>query len=402
MPALNTLEPTAPSSARKEIPLHQQPRLLQPIGRIASRLGTGVLSALLVLLLLFLIVWYGTPYVLRDYLQKRANALPDYHLNINWVQINPLNCSLDVLGLTLTKMSGQIPVPFYQGPRVHVALQWDRVIHLDLLSNITLDEPVVNFVNGPTADQSQTILEPAWVTAVKQLVPFQINRFQVKHGDLHYYDFHADPPINLEMNHLELVADNLTNAKKSKSLMPSTVVMSGNPFLEGRLNVELAANVDLKQPTFSEKIRLQRIPAPALNSVLAKYGSVYAKSGQLDFYSEMVSKDGGFNGYLKPYFQNLTFEPLPKDRSGLAAMWASLVNGLKDLLENDDKIVATNVPISGRYQDPNVDFFSAAFGIVKNAYFEALAKGFNTPQIAPSPTHSAKENDKINPVPPRP
>ncbi len=380
-----------PTPSRRISP-EQQPAPLRPVARLAARLGTGTLIVLLVLLLLFLAVWYTTPYVLRDYLNKRGNELPDYHLNINWVEIHPLTCSLDLIDLTLVKKNNAIPVPFYQGPDVRVALQWERVIHFDFLSSITVYKPVVNFVQGPTEATSQTILEPAWVTAVKELVPLKINHFHVVDGDLHFYDFHAEPQINLEMNHLQLTAENLTNATHSKALMPTKVWMSGNPFLTGRLRVDLAANVDLKQPTFSEKIELTKIPATGLNSFLAKYAGVYAKSGSLDFYSEMVSKEGAFNGYLKPYFQNLSFEPVPKDRGTLAAIWAGLANGIKALVTNDKGVIATNVDVKGNYANPDVDIWQAAFGIIKNAYLQALAKGFNTPELAPAPTKSAEKH----------
>ena len=382
----------APSSANREIPAARQPAALRSIGHMAARLGQGTLIALVVLLLLFLAVWYTTPYILRDYLNKRGNSLPDYHLNINWVEIHPLTCSLDLIDLTLTKKNNAIPVPFYKGPDVHIALQWSRVIHFNFLSTIIVPDPVVNFVQGPTAATSQTILEPAWVTAVKQLVPLQINRFQIIRGDLHFYDFHAEPEINLEMNHLELVADNLTNATHSKALMPTTVVASANPFITGRMKIELAANTDIKEPTFSQKVQLTKIPAIGLNSFLAKYASVYAKSGTLDFYCEMVSKEGNFNGYVKPYFQGLSFEPVPKDRGTLAAIWAGLANGIRALVTNDKGVIATNVQLKGNFQNPNISTMEAIFGVLKNAYFQALEEGFNTPQIAPTPAKSADKH----------
>jgi hypothetical protein len=375
----------AGAGAQRKIEVDRQPRPLRPVARLAAKIGERTLIVLFVLLVLFMVVWYTTPYFLRDYLNKRGSELPDYHLNINWVEVHPWNCSMDIIDLTLAKKSQLIPVPFYRGERVHISLQWSRVIHFDLLSSITCVRPIVNFVNGPTPETSQTILEPAWVQTVKQMVPLRINKFQVVDGDLHYYDFHAQPEINLEMSNLNLVADNLVNAEHSKDLMPTRIVLSGHPFLVGRLSAELAANTDLKQPTFSEKLRLNNIPAIGLNSFLAKYGSIYAKSGTLDFYTEMVSKEGHFDGYVKPYFQNLAFEPVPKDRGTLAAIWSGIANGLKDLVTNDAGVVATEVPVHGSYKDPDVAFWSAAFGIVKNAYIEALAKGFDTPQLAPAP-----------------
>ena len=390
MPTLADSEASKPQALSKEVPVSEQPKVLRPFGRLARALGVELLILFLVLLIIGLVSWYATPYYLTKYINKRGAELPDYVCHIDWVHINPWNASIDLETVKLSKKSGKIPVPFYDGPRIHISLQWKQILHGDFRSTITLLKPVVNFVQGPTADQSQTFLEPAWVQAVKQLVPLKINRFEVRQGDVHFFDFHADPKIDLEMNDIELTADNLTNSNHSKAEMPSTVTLTGKPFRKGILDAQLAVNVDLKQPTFSEKVRLDKIFAPDLNAFLAKYGSVYAKSGQLSFYTEMISHHGEFNGYVKPYFEDLQFEPMPKDRDGLAAIWAGIVNGLKDLVENDDKTVATNIPISGRYDDPDIDIWSAAFGIIRNAYLQALAKDFNKPEISPAPVQQAK------------
>ena len=363
--------------------------------RLAQRLGKTTLVVALVVLAAFLTIWYATPYYLRDYLNHKGKGLPDYHLHIEWVQIHPWNCSLDVEEVRLAKRSDEVPVPFFTCPRVHVAMQWGEIFHGTLRSSIGLIQPVVNFVQGPTPETSQTILEPEWVTAVKKLVPLRINRFTITQGDVHFYDFHADPEINLEMDQIELSLDNLTNSNHSTALMPSTAVLTARPFKVGRLDAHLAVNVDMKRPTFAEKVRLEDIPAPALNAFLAKYGSVYAKSGELAFYTEMVSAKGDFSGYLKPFFQNLEFEPMPKDRNGLAAIWAGLVNGVKDLLENKDDAVATKITISGHYKDPDIDFWSAAFGLIRNAYLQALAQGFDHPEIAPAPDKEQISPDAV-------
>lgn len=378
-----------PPSLDKSAPLSAQRGPLRPVGHLAKALGMKVLLGALVLLLVFLFVWYATPYYLRDYLNKRGSELPDYTCRIEWIRIHPLTAGIDVDGIHLTKKSGRIPVPFLESPRFHIALQWSQLLHGSFRSNLHLVSPVINFVQGPTEDQTQTFLEPEWVTAVKQLVPLEINRFEVTDGDIHFYDFHADPKINLQMNNVHLTMDNLSNSNHSTALMPTTVVLTGTPFKVGVLDAQLAVNTDLKQPTFSEKLKMDRVPAPALNAFLAKYGSVYAKSGELAFYTEMVSEKGSYDGYVKPYFQDLVFEPMPKDRAGLGAIWASIVNVMKDLLENDKDVVATRVPISGTYKDPNVDFWAAAFGLIRNAYMEALAKRFDQPEIAPAPAQTA-------------
>jgi hypothetical protein len=395
-----TTQPGAP--ATREIDVAKQPKALRPVASLARKLGTRTLATLCVLLVLFLTIWYTTPYLLRDYLNKRGSELPDYKLTIHWIQINPIACNVQLDNIVLEKKGNAIPVPFFTARKVLVAMQWTQIIHLDLRSNITLLEPVVNFVNGPTPETSQIVLEPEWVTTVKQLVPLRINQFKLHQGTIHYYDFHASPEINLPIDDLELVADNLTNTTKSKDLMPQTITLTCHPLKTGSLEAHLSVNVDLKQPTFAEKVALDNIPVPALNSFIAKYLSVYAKSGYFSFRSEMVSKDGSYDGYMKPFFQDLQFEPMPKDRDGLAALWASIVNGLKGIVQNDEtKTVATQVPVHGVYQDPNIDFWAAAFGILKNAWFEALAQKFNSPEIAPG-GKPPEQPTVAQPVAPRP
>jgi hypothetical protein len=393
--------PSRPDST-KQIDIREQPKALRLVARLARALGIEVLAILCVLLVLFMVVWYTTPYLLRDYLNKRGSELPDYKLNIHWIQINPIACNIQLEDLVLQKKNNAIPVPFFTARKVLVAMQWTQLIHLSLRSNITLLQPVVNFVNGPTAETSQTILEPEWVTTVKQLVPLQINQFKIHEGTIHYYDFHADPQINLPITDLELVADNLTNTTQSKDLMPQTVTITCHPLKTGSLEAHLSVNVDLKQPTFAEKVAIDNVPLPALNAFIAKYLSVYAKSGYFTFRSEMVSKQGSYDGYMKPFFKDLQFEPMPKDRDGIAALWASIVNGLKGIVENDDsKTVATQVPVHGEYKDPNIDFWAAAFGVIKNGWFEALQQKFNTPAIAPG--GKPPDQPKLDkPVPPKP
>jgi hypothetical protein len=84
--------------------------VIHALGSLAQRLGRVTLTIALVLLILFLAVWYSTPYMLRDFLNKKGEGLPDYHLHIEWVQINLWNCSVDVEGVQLAK--DDIPVPF--------------------------------------------------------------------------------------------------------------------------------------------------------------------------------------------------------------------------------------------------------------------------------------------------
>ena len=49
-------------------------------------------------------------------------------------------------------------------------------------------------------------------TTVRELAPFDINRFTIHDGSVHYRDRHSDPKVNIYIQHIRGVARNLTNA----------------------------------------------------------------------------------------------------------------------------------------------------------------------------------------------
>ena len=139
----------------KEVDVQKQPKALQPVARLAGKIGVRALAIAFALLVLFMVIWYTTPYLLRNYLNKRGSELPDYKLNIHWVEINPIACNIKLKSLVLEKKSNEIPVPFVTIREVLIAMQWTQLIHFDFRSNITVLQPVVNFVNGPTHETSK-------------------------------------------------------------------------------------------------------------------------------------------------------------------------------------------------------------------------------------------------------
>jgi len=135
------------------------------------------------------------------------------------------------------------------------------------------------------------------------------------------------------------------------------------------------------------------------------------KSGDIGLYSELSGDKGVYNGYAKPFFNNLEFEPKPSDEGNPGAIWSGVLNAVKGLFENDEKVVATQTPISGRVDDPHINAIAAITGVLWNAYIESLKPGFN-PKLSPStPTdtvttpkseETAKEAQKPSPAEKKP
>ena len=128
------------------------------------------------------------------------------------------------------------------------------------------------------------------------------------------------------------------------------------------------------------------VPAVGANSALQKYLKVRAKSGDIGLYSELTGDKGVYHGYVKPFFDHLEFEPNPSDQGGVGAVWSGVLNTVKGLFENDDKVIATQTPISGRVDDPKINTWAAITGVLWNAYIESLRPGFDQTKSPPQPT----------------
>ena len=356
------------------------PRLRNPRFRIALE------SILLVLALTFAVVWFYTPYVVRDYINRGLAGLPDYDGRVESVRIHPITASIDIYDLHVDKRGGDIPVPFFHSPRWNVSLQWSQIFHGVFRASVLIYNPRVNLVNGPSSGQSQVgISGVCWVDAIKQLIPWRVNQLRIYQGDLHFLDFHADPQVDLECADLNLDAENMSNSRRLKVPLPATVKVTARPLVTGEFEMTLAVNLDERYATFKQDFRMEHVPAVGANSALQQYLKVRAKSGEIGLYSELAGDKGVYHGYAKPFFYNLEFEPKPSDQGNLGAVWSGVLNIVKGIFEDDRRVIATETPISGRVDDPKVDTWDAIGGALWNAWIESIKTGFDRDKTPPTP-----------------
>ena len=89
---------------------------------------------------------------------------------------------------------------------------------------------------------------------------------------------------------------------------------------------------------------------------------------------------------MKPFFNNLEFEPKPTDKGNLGAVWAGVLNTVKGVFEDDKHVIATQAPISGRIDAPAIDSWTAFIGVLANAWIQSLKPGFDPNAEPPKPT----------------
>jgi hypothetical protein len=343
-------------------------------------------SLLLLIACACVFVWFYAPYFVRDYINNAFKNLPEYTGRVEWVRIHPITASIDVYSFHIDKKSSDVPVHFFFSPRWNVSLQWREILRGEARACVTIYSPKVNIVNGPSTGSSQVGISGVWIDAIRALIPWRVNQLYIHGGDAHFLDFHADPKVDLELANLEFAADNMSNADKLKVPLPATVKITANPLLTGFFEMDLAVNFDEKFATFSQSFRMEHVPAVGANSALQNYLKVRCKSGEIGLYSELAGDKGVYHGYVKPFFKDLQFEPNPADEGNVGAVWSGVLNTVKGLFENDDKVIATQAPISGRVDNPSINTWAAIGGVLWNAYIESLKPGFDRSKTPAKPT----------------
>jgi hypothetical protein len=341
---------------------------------------------LLVLAIAFVTIWFYAPYFVRDYINKSFAGLPDYNGRVEWVRIHPITASIDVYDFHIDKKSSDVPVHFFYSPRWNVSLQWHEIIHGVFRAYVGIYNPRINIVNGPSDGQSQMGISGVWIDAIRALIPWRVNELYIYDGDAHFLDFHADPQVDLECSHINMAADNMANAENLKTPLPATIKITADPLLTGTFAMKLAVNFDEKYATFTQDFKMENVPAVGANSALQKYLKVRVKSGTIGLYSELTGDKGTYRGYVKPFFNHLEFEPKPSDSGTPGAVWSGVLNAVKSVFEDDRKVIATQAPISGRIDQPQIDGWAAFVGVLWNAYIQALRPGFDQNAAPPPPT----------------
>jgi hypothetical protein len=355
-------------------------------GFSTRRVRVGVEIVLLVLAIAGAGIWFYAPYFVRDYINRAFQGLPDFTGRVEWVRIHPITASIDVYDFHIDKKDSSIPVHFLYSPRWNVALQWREIIHGVFRASVNIYDPRVNIVNGPSTGQSQMGISGVWIDAIRALIPWRVNQLDIHDGEAHFLDFHADPQVDLECDHIEFSADNMANAENLKTPLPATIQITANPLVTGYFEMRLAVNFDEKYATFKQDFKMENVPAVGANSALQKYLKVRVKSGTIGLYSQLTGDKGVYHGYVKPFFNHLEFEPKPSDQGTVGAVWSGVLNTVKSVFEDDRHVIATDAPISGRIDQPAINGWSAFVGVLWNAYIQSLRPGFDRSQEPPTPT----------------
>ena len=174
---------------------------------------------------------------------------------------------------------------------------------------------------------------------------------------------------------VQVELQNLTNVEGSENEAFASIAVDAR--LMGKAPFQLTGSIDPTQevPTFDVDFSLEGAELVDINPWLREFVKADANAGVFSLYSELAAANGRFEGYLKPIMANPEFvEPGEDKGKPFKKAWEALVGFAAKVFENRAKDqVATQVPLSGEFEDPKAGLLPAFVNLLRNAFVGAFA-----------------------------
>jgi hypothetical protein len=124
-----------------------------------------------------------------------------------------------------------------------------------------------------------------------------------------------------------------------------------------------------------------------LNDFLLAYGNVDVSQGDFQLFVEMAAADGKYEGYIKPFLDNLDFKDVEanKNKNIRERLWERLVSGLSTLVKNKPRDqVATRIPFSGEFGQTDVGILATIGNLLRHGFGRALSERLDGQVFAPT------------------
>jgi hypothetical protein len=137
------------------------------------------------------------------------------------------------------------------------------------------------------------------------------------------------------------------------------------------------ADLLAKSLTFAGKAKLEGLKLAEINDFIAARSDLRVEKGTFDVYTAFTASRGRFVGRVKPLLKGVDMEPVGSDI--LSGFKEALVDNAIGLFSDDvpgREAVAALIPIRGEITSPNPQLLPTVLSIVRNAFIEGLASGF--------------------------
>lgn len=348
-----------------------QSRVVQRIRRWPRR----VLYIVGAVVLILVAARIALPYVVKRQVNAKLESIPGYVGHVDDIRIHLWRGAYSLHGIAINRNENNVREPFFLAKSIDFSVAWRELWHRKVVADFVVDSPQVIFVKGSTKEQSTTDTDRRWAEVIQEIFPIEIQYAEITNGVVRYKDKTRTPEVDVFMKNMHAFASGLRNRPgEVGEEMPARVFVEGDTLGAGKLRVMLAADPLAEQPHFHLSMKLDRLNLPALNESMKAYANVDVGKGTFRLAGEMAGKDGGFQGYVKPFFEDLDFRNLEdKHRSLGSRLWERVVAGMAWLVKNKSRDqVGTRIPFQGRFGDPQIGLWRTVANVFRHGFIRAF------------------------------
>jgi len=359
-----------------------------------------ILGSILILLVVGRLM---LPYFVTRYVNKVLARIEGYEGSISGVDIHLIRGAYVIHDLELFKVNGNDKVPFISLPVTDLSVEWQALFKGSIVGEVIFERPKLNFIGGDGGEtkepgnDTQTGEDVDWTEPIKELMPLQINRFEIQDGTVAFFDFTTKPKVDIHLDSLQVLATNLNNAERQKERLPSSIIASATSVGGGKLNINMNINVLKEIPDLDLNLKFEQVDMKALNDFFIAYSKVDIERGTFNLYSELAVNDAELTGYVKPIAQDIKVVDWKKDKEKpLNLIWQSIVGVVVEFFENQkENQFATKVPLQGNLKDIKSGVWPTIWNVFRNAFVQAFERNTdNTIKFADSGTKVQQEQVK--------
>jgi|GEM_PF-188559 len=313
------------------------------------------------------------PYWVKDYINDVLADIPGYYGHVKDVDMALYRGAYVIEGMYLNKVDADTQVPFLNFPKTDISIEWAALFDGEIVAEIDMYTPEVIYV---LEDQDTTPAEGEadiddWTKALTDIVPLEINNFEVYDGKFAFVQVGADPKIDLQIDKIRLTARNLRNVKEKKRVLPSPINATGVSIGGGAVTLDGNVNIIKEIPDMNINFSLENANVTALNPFTRHYAGIDFEEGDFSVFSEVAIADGYLKGYIKPLLKDSKM--IGKEDGILGVLWEGFVGFFKFILKNQGTdTIATRVPIEGDLNNTKAGVWPTIFNIFENAWISAF------------------------------
>jgi hypothetical protein len=276
----------------------------------------------------------------------------------------------------MVKTGSKQPVPFFNGDRVDLSIEWRSLLRGRIVSECELYEPQVNLVRAETKEQSQLGTEVNWADQLEKLSPFRFNTIVVHDGVATFRAPGISTDDALVASNIDGRITNMTNVVNVGKETFAGFRATAEVLKGGSAEIGGSANPLAPTPTFDLNLTVKNVQLPNVNPWLREYIKADAESGEFELYTELAAADGKFTGYAKPIMRKVDiYSSEEPEKNPLKRLWEGLVDFAAEIFEDQDTgQVAARIPFSGTIKNPDAGLLETIVSVLHNAFVSAFAR----------------------------